>query len=416
MRRELVVIAVVSVLAGCGKGTVAWDGSIFGEGPFGGGAGGFGGGAGGGTGGGLPAVLADLPCDVAQVLTSSCADCHGPTSNQGLVRLATRSDLVALSPADTTHTVAQRAVVRMTQTVGEMPPAPRPVVPATGVAAFQTWISGGMSAGSCTVAPGDGGVVSPPDAGSWDGGLAGLPCDVAAMVASRCASCHAPGGPNVPLVSLANFLAPSPTTPSITVAASAVQRLASATSPMPPVPNPRPTSAELSAFDAWVAAGTPSGTCGSVDAGVSDGGLYQTTCASGIYWTLGNKESEDMNPGMACLACHLIRANEPEKLYTFSGTVFPSQHEKDLCTDALPGPAKVEIHDADGGVFTLSPSAVSGNFHSRSGLVVALPYTARVYRGVAYAEMTTPQTVGDCNTCHSEQGANQAYGRIVQPP
>jgi predicted CXXCH cytochrome family protein len=29
--------------------------------------------------------------------------------------------------------------------------------------------------------------------------------------------------------------------------------------------------------------------------------------------------------------------------------------------------------------------------------------------------MTTPQTNGDCNSCHTEQGTNGASGRIVWP-
>jgi mono/diheme cytochrome c family protein len=375
-------------------------------------------GAGGGPGGvayDAGPVAADLPCDVALVLSTDCAECHGPTSTQGLVRLASRADLLATSPVDGTHTEAQLAVIRMQQAVGEMPPAPRPAATAAKVAAFTSWIALGLPAGACGVTAGDGGTYPASDAGVWDGGvLAGLPCDVAAMVAAKCVGCHAPGGPNVPLLSLANFLAPAPSNAALTVAQAAAQRLASTTRPMPPLGSPAASPAEVAAFNAWLGAGTPSGSCGAVDAGLGDGGLYPTTCASGVSWTRGNRESPDMNPGRPCYACHL--QSDADKRYTFSGTVFPALHEADLCDAPSSGGVTVQILDANKLVVaTLTPSGVSGNFYSDPGMVVALPYTARVWRGSVYAEMTTPQMSGDCNSCHSEQGANLASGRILAP-
>jgi mono/diheme cytochrome c family protein len=399
MRVQVFVIAGV-LLAGCTGGSIVWDGTAFGEG---------------GTGGG--AAAADLPCDVAQVLSSSCADCHGPTANQGLVRLASRGDLVAASPAYPTSTEAQRALIRMQQATGEMPPAPNPPVGSAGLAAFQRWVAGGMSTGTCGVSPGDGGTLPTTDAGTWDGGLAGLPCDVAAMVAAKCVNCHGPRGPDIRLLSLADFLGPSPTNAALTVAQSAAQRLASAAKPMPPVGSPAASPAEVAAFNAWLGAGTPEGTCGSVDAGLGDGGLWPTTCASGAYWPANsNRESPDMRPGQPCLACHRTDA-EADKRYTYSGTVAQAAHQADRCTDAGVSGLTVQILDANRTVVvTMQVSSRSGNFHSE-GLTAAvtMPYTARVWRNGVYAEMTTPQTNGDCNSCHSEQGNTRASGRILGP-
>jgi hypothetical protein len=46
---------------------------------------------------------------------------------------------------------------------------------------------------------------------------------------------------------------------------------------------------------------------------------------------------------------------------------------------------------------------------------IATPFTAEViYQGQSVS-MTTPQTSGDCNSCHTESGANGAPGRIVVP-
>jgi hypothetical protein len=181
---------------------------------------------------------------------------------------------------------------------------------------------------------------------------------------------------------------------------------------MPPAGNAAGTVAELAAFDAWIAAGMPTGTCGTIDP--PDAGPAPTTCASGSYWTYGNQESANMNPGKPCLACHSSQA--PDKAYTFSGTVFLARHEKDTCNSKPPAATKVEIIDHNGVVaLTLSVSTTSGNFNSARNVSLALPYTARVYNGTRTATMTTPQTSGDCNSCHTEQGINGALGRIVLP-
>jgi len=41
--------------------------------------------------------------------------------------------------------------------------------------------------------------------------------------------------------------------------------------------------------------------------------------------------------------------------------------------------------------------------------------TARVVRGDQERVMLSPQMDGDCNSCHTENGANGAPGRIVAP-
>lgn len=121
-----------------------------------------------------------------------------------------------------------------------------------------------------------------------------------------------------------------------------------------------------------------------------------------------------MNPGKPCLACHSSQA--PDKAYPFSGTVFLARHEKDTCNSRPPSATKVEIIDRNGTVaLTLNVSTTSGNFNSPRSASVLLPYTARVYNGSRTATMTTPQTSGDCNSCHTEQGINGALGRIVLP-
>jgi hypothetical protein len=134
------------------------------------------------------------------------------------------------------------------------------------------------------------------------------------------------------------------------------------------------------------------------------------TCTSGTMWTQANRGSADMNPGRACIACHSTM-NGPT--LTIAGTVYPTAHEPDLCNGANgTNGARVTITGANGQTLTLTPGA-SGNFNSRTR--VTLPYTAKVtYMGRERA-MTAMQTSGDCNGCHTQNGANSAPGRILLP-
>jgi hypothetical protein len=127
-------------------------------------------------------------------------------------------------------------------------------------------------------------------------------------------------------------------------------------------------------------------------------------------WTKGNHGSAEMNPGMACIACHATM-HGPD--LTIAGTVYPTAHEPDLCfgADGTNG-VSVVITGADGRTITLTPTP-SGNFHLGAG--VMMPFTAKVtYQGRERA-MTAAQTTGDCNGCHTQAGANSAPGRITLP-
>lgn len=410
MKLQLVVVALALVVVGCG-------GLIGTENPNGGGTGGEGNGQTGGgaaTGGGGGAA-SDLPCDVAALVSESCASCHNGSG--GVVRLLTRDDFAAPSAIDATKSYGQRAVVRMRATTGVMPPAPAMPVASARIDAFEAWVNAGLQAGSCQAQTDAGTEVDAGQVVPHDGGIAGLPCDVSAMVAAKCASCHASPathGASFPLLTRADFLAPSPSYPGVTLGERSSVRMHATSNPMPPIGYPAATTTELAAYDAWLTAGMPEGTCGAIDAGVPDAGPAPTTCVSNSYWTGGNSESPNMNPGLACLTCH--RTQAPSKAYPYSGTVFPGLHEKDRCNSRAPSGVKIEILNANGTVaITMYASTTSGNFNSARNPTVTLPYTARVTYAGRTATMTTPQTNGDCNSCHTEQGTNGASGRIVWP-
>jgi hypothetical protein len=133
-------------------------------------------------------------------------------------------------------------------------------------------------------------------------------------------------------------------------------------------------------------------------------------CTSGTMWTKGNHGSPDMNAGRACITCHSM--GEGPSL-TIAGTLYPTAHEPDLCNGASGADgARVVITGADGQTLTLTPGD-AGNFNSRTAVMT--PFTAKVtYMGRERA-MTAAQTSGDCNSCHTQAGANGAPGRILLP-
>ena len=158
--------------------------------------------------------------------------------------------------------------------------------------------------------------------------------------------------------------------------------------------------------------GSPDGgiVIGDAGDGAPDPFAAAPTCTSAVTWTRGNHGSAEMNPGRGCIACHAT--NEGPEL-TVAGTVYPSAHEPDLCDGADGSEGfRITIVGAGGQSLTLTPNA-AGNFDSKAH--VALPYTAKVaYMGRERA-MGVMQTSGDCNSCHTQTGANGAPGRILLP-
>jgi hypothetical protein len=306
-----------------------------------------------------------------------------------------------------------------------MTPGGRPVIPSNaarmvaavlfGAAAFAGCIgsigneSGGGETGTGGTGTGTGGTAA---GGTGTGGTgtltaSDLPCDVQTALSTRCWSCHGPtpmvGAPS--LTTVAAFMAPSRIMPSQTEGQVAVSRMQSTSIPMPPAPNSPATSAEITTISNWVAAGYPSGTgCGAP----------ASVCTSMVTWTRGNDGSGDMNPGMACNDCHARNGGvEAPPIFSIAGTVYPTAHEPDLCYGANSSSgAQVVITGADGRTLTLSPNA-AGNFYSEMN--VALPFSAKVVTAAGTRAMVATQTSGDCNTCHTQDGANMAPGRIMLP-
>lgn len=162
--------------------------------------------------------------------------------------------------------------------------------------------------------------------------------------------------------------------------------------------------------------GTGTGTGGGSTSGDPFGG--DSVCSRGLKWDMGNVESPFMNPGMACKTCHMQLAPFVNGRILIGGTVYETGHEPDLCfgIDGVKEPTIVEITDANKMVTQLEVNQ-GGNFlwdKVQYG-TVAFPITARVVRGDQERVMIAPQMDGNCNDCHTEDGANGAPGRIVAP-
>lgn len=166
------------------------------------------------------------------------------------------------------------------------------------------------------------------------------------------------------------------------------------------------------------------GTSGGGSEGTSGGSTGEdpfggdSVCSRGLHWDMGNTESPFMNPGMACTTCHMQLAPFVASRILVGGTVYETGHEPDLCfgIDGVKEPMFVEITDADAVVTQLEVNE-GGNFlwdrvvHGN----LVFPITVRVVRGDQERVMMAPQMDGNCNSCHTEDGANGAPGRIVAP-
>jgi len=272
----------------------------------------------------------------------------------------------------------------------------------------------------------DGSAVSG-DEGGVTNPASGLPCDVDALLASRCRSCHAPGRPApMSLVTYEDLAKPSLSAPGKSTAVVALERMQDDARPMPPS-GPRATATEIGALQAWIEAGLPRGTCGAT---TGDGGVVADAapeagpaplpgagmppvCTSGMTWT-STQRGPQMQPGRACITCH--EAQEDDPVVWVGGTVYPTLHEPDGCYGAGAAGAVVVVTDAAGRVVTM-PVGPTGNFslNARTSAPLAMPIRAKVVANGVERAMFTPQNSGNCNGCHTQNGANGAPGRIVLP-
>ncbi|MEZ4444653.1 MAG: hypothetical protein R3B72_36600 [Polyangiaceae bacterium] len=155
----------------------------------------------------------------------------------------------------------------------------------------------------------------------------------------------------------------------------------------------------------------PTGDCGSGAGGMGPNPFdVDPVCTSGQTWNSGSDGGESMYPGQACNDCH--QTEKPDAIFTFAGTVYPTAHEPDDCLGAAG--AQIEIVD-DAGAVTTTTTNGSGNFTLNGSF--AFPVKVRVIAGGKSLPMVTAlqPADGDCNLCHTQNGADDAPGRIILP-
>ncbi len=138
-------------------------------------------------------------------------------------------------------------------------------------------------------------------------------------------------------------------------------------------------------------------------------------CTSGVTRDPNESEGPEMNPGHACIACHsaVIATGDDAPSFSFAGTAFPTGHEPDNCAGSGSEGAVITVTDAAGQTFAATANAV-GNFFVEDA-APKFPITATIELGGRKRRMTAPQMSGDCNSCHTAEGAEGAPGRITVP-
>lgn len=140
------------------------------------------------------------------------------------------------------------------------------------------------------------------------------------------------------------------------------------------------------------------------------------TCTSGTKWKNGDRGSSSMHPGGACITCHDKNADAPE--FFFAGTVYPTGHEPNDCNAKVPSGLKVQMVDANGKVIVSATVNSVGNFYATSRAGTSIPKGAKMQVVTADGKTRTMDDTpknGDCNSCHTQDGANDAPGRITVP-
>ncbi len=241
-----------------------------------------------------------------------------------------------------------------------------------------------------------------------------LPCEVERLIVS-CQGCHGAtprDGAPMALVTRADLTARSTSDPTRTVAEQAAARLRDTKSPMPPRPADEAAEADIAALEGFVANGYPPGTCPNGTGLDVPKSPFDTpvVCTTNQTWTRGDRGSPSMRPGGACIACHSTSSEAPA--FSIAGTLYATAHEPNDCNGTRG--ATVVITDAKGVVTSLPANAV-GNFSLAFTTTFAMPYTAKVINGTSERAMAKAQTSGDCNSCHTATGTNDAPGRIMAP-
>jgi cytochrome c553 len=317
----------------------------------------------------VPCAAAAVPSEVDAILSVRCQTCHGSTPIAGVPGpLVSLPDFQRPGKSDPSKSTAELIVARITMnTALRMPPPPLDPLTATETQTLRKWFEAGMPTATCpTPAPGIPGTPGNPGPPGTPGNPGGNPGN--------------PGSPG--------------------------------TAPPPPVrPDPFAAAAK---------------------------------CTSGRNGTAGG--SALMNPGMACVSCHASggggddlalvmkdgdggddgkgrgggggeggEGGEGAPRLSLAGTVYPSAHEPNRCMGAASDGARVVVVDAAGRTVTLTVNGAGNFFRLASGGAVTPPLRAKVVFEGRERAMIGAVPHGDCNRCHTQNGATTVTGGVKSP-
>jgi hypothetical protein len=141
-------------------------------------------------------------------------------------------------------------------------------------------------------------------------------------------------------------------------------------------------------------------------------------CSSNAFWKDMDKGSEAMRPGGKCNGCHDKAPTSPN--YTVAGTVYQTSHEPDDCNGVAGAimdgglyETAIVITDRQGRTLPPIPVNSVGNFKFETEII--MPFNVKVVSRGKENKMVMQAPHGDCNACHTQNGAEGAPGRIVAP-
>jgi hypothetical protein len=153
------------------------------------------------------------------------------------------------------------------------------------------------------------------------------------------------------------------------------------------------------------------------DSGVPDINDPTFRCSSGSVWKGGYGGSALMAPGTPCMAsgCHSTVGTR----MTMAGTIYgpAGLRDHDNCNGldgTSSGAAVIPFDDAGNEVVGRLQVNAAGNFYTNRTLPPS--YRVKIVAMGREFIMQTPVTDGNCNSCHTADGAAGAMGRIIPSP
>lgn len=137
-------------------------------------------------------AISGLPCAVAKILATRCADCHGSKPKGGATnRMMTHDDLMEISATDGQTRVAEMALLRVKTQSASLTMPPGEALAANEIRTLEAWVKAGSPKGECADITGADSVYDTPTVCSsgkrWTEKDKGSPF---MRPGSACISCH----------------------------------------------------------------------------------------------------------------------------------------------------------------------------------------------------------------------------------